>query len=117
VLHFLFAELDTTPGQEKAIMLALDALRESKDAVRRDLTGARRELADLFAADVLDGPGLDGLVQHQQEHFARVSQLLRDFVAMVHEALNPEQRKTLARMIADGTLASVFRGHHHHERY
>ena len=25
VLHFLFAELDTTPGQEKAIMLALEA--------------------------------------------------------------------------------------------
>ncbi len=89
-------------------MLALDALGESKEAVRRDLSGARRELAELFAADVLDGSALDELVQRQRDHFARVAQLLRDFVAMVHEALTPEQRRALARMVADGSLAAVF---------
>jgi Spy/CpxP family protein refolding chaperone len=121
VLHFLFAELDTTPGQEKAIMLALDALREARGAVRKELLAARKDLAELMAADVLDGAALDTLLQRQQEHLGKFAHMLRDFVALVHEALNPAQRKTLAGLVADGSLAALFRGqhrdHHHHESY
>lgn len=119
-LHFLFAELDTTPGQEKAIILALDALREATGAVRKDWTFARRELADIVAGDVLDGVALDALLGRQQEHLGKLSQMLRDFVALVHEALNPVQRKRLAELLADGTLALALAGyqraHHHHHQ-
>lgn len=117
VLHFLFAELDTTPGQEKAIMMALDALREAKEAVRGDLFQAKKDLADIVGSEVLDGAALDALLGRQQEHLGKFSNMLRDFVALVHEALNPAQRQRLAELLADGTVASAFAGYRpHHYR-
>jgi len=111
-LYLIFAELDTTPGQEKAIMLALDALRETKRALREDLIGSRKELARLFAGDGLDQAALAALFSRQEEHLAKSAQLVRDFIAMVHEALTPEQRKKLAQFMVDGSLWYGFGGRH-----
>ncbi|MFT3927617.1 MAG: hypothetical protein QM778_34115 [Myxococcales bacterium] len=113
-LHFLFAELDTTHGQEKAIMTALDALRGAKGALREEVLSARKELAQLFGAESLDAQALEALLGRQQEHLAKSGQLLKDFVALLHETLTPVQRKKLAAFLLDGSLLYGFDHERHH---
>jgi hypothetical protein len=39
---------------------------------------------------------------------------LREFLGTVHEALDPEQRRLFAELLADGTLLLGWSGRRHH---
>src|SRR5205814_2044601 len=58
VLRALFEQLDTTPGQEKAIAAALDELREKGRAVKSEAKDARGDLARAFRGESLDAETL-----------------------------------------------------------
>jgi hypothetical protein len=107
-LHLLFARLDTTPGQEKAIVAGLETLRERMAESRRELEGVSRELALVIGGAVLDQNGLDAVKARMDALFARFSGDLRSLLALVHDALDEGQRRRFAELIHDGSLFQVF---------
>jgi hypothetical protein len=98
-LYRLFEELDTSPGQEKAIRSALDELRQSLAALRPRLKETRHSLAAAFASDAFDADAalhaLDGPLQGASEGRGAVVSA----VAKIHEALDVDQRRRLARFV------------------
>ena len=101
-LRALFARLDTTPGQEKAIRAAFDELRAKSRAVKDDAKGMRGDLASALRGDSLDAETLGTVA------LARTGAVdaLRDAgigaVLKVHEVLDPRQRAILADLLESG---------------
>jgi hypothetical protein len=111
LMHVLFAELDTTPGQEKAILSALEGLRARMGEHRKELDAMSRELSTLVGGAVLDEGGLDAVKARGDALFGRFSADLRDLLARVHDALDDEQRRKFAELINDGSLFYGFCEH------
>jgi hypothetical protein len=103
-LHLLFARLDTTPGQEKAIVAALDTMRERMEGTRRELDALCRELAVVVGGAVLDERSLDEVKARGDALYGRFSAELRELLARVHDALDEGQRRRFAELIRDGSL-------------
>jgi Spy/CpxP family protein refolding chaperone len=97
-----FERLDTTPGQEKAIGQALDTAREQMRGARDELSTARKTLATAIGGDVIDGAALDAALVQQKSLVDKVGQSVTQALLSVHEALDGEQRKQLAELIANG---------------
>jgi Spy/CpxP family protein refolding chaperone len=98
-LRSVFERLETTPGQEKAIVHALDELRENKALVRDEAEHTRSDLARVIASGFVDDTSLD-------ETFARHDRLLAQLrVSMVEalktatEALDDRQRKQVSDLL------------------
>jgi uncharacterized membrane protein len=98
----LFAHLDTTPGQEKAIAQAVGTLREHLEGSRDELRGARKDLAAALGGDVLDTAALEAALGRGQAVTQTFARELSRALADVHGVLDGEQRKQLAELIADG---------------
>lgn len=108
-LHGVLRRLDTGPGQEKVIREALDQLYERARGPGRTLHDTRRDLADAVRGDRVD----EGRVE---EVFARHDGALRELrsaaveaMRVVHETLDPRQRKLFAQMFERG-LPWAFHG-------
>jgi Spy/CpxP family protein refolding chaperone len=108
LLRALFARLDTTPGQEKAIANSLYETGERLRELRGGLRGTKRELAALIGSDVLDVAALEALLGQHQTTFDRARGELVKTIATIHEVLDTEQRRELSELLADGSLGSVF---------
>jgi Spy/CpxP family protein refolding chaperone len=112
LLYGLFRRLDTTPGQEKAIVDLMNGVRERLSEARAELVAARRELAAALGGEVLDPAALEVAFRRGNEQFARLSREVQAALAGVHEALDPEQRQQLAELLADGSLNPRLYGAH-----
>jgi Spy/CpxP family protein refolding chaperone len=112
LLYGLFRRLDTTPGQEKAIVDLMNGVREHLSEARAELVAARRELAAALGGEVLDAAALEAAFRRGNEQFTRLSRDLQTALAGVHEALDPEQRRQLAELLADGSLNPRLYGAH-----
>lgn len=95
-LRSLFERLETTPGQEKAIVGAIDELRENRRVLREEAQQTRDDLARVVASGLVDDAALD-------ETFARHDRLLAQlrvgFVESLKrstEALDERQRKLVS---------------------
>jgi Spy/CpxP family protein refolding chaperone len=111
-IHLVFAQLDCTPGQEKAVLASLDGLRARLANARAELDVIRRELSSLLASDVLDQAAVDAATARQNALFGTLSAELRELLSTLHEVLDPEQRRGLAELLADGSLFQQLRGHY-----
>jgi hypothetical protein len=103
--HFgraLLEHLDTTPGQEKAIQQAVNAVREHLSGTRDELKAVRKDLAAALGGDVLDPAALDTALGRGEAVVQSVARELATALASVHAALDGEQRKRLAELIAEG---------------
>jgi hypothetical protein len=100
-MRWLFEELDTTPGQEKAILKSLDTLRENLSGSRGELDLARKEVAEAIGGDVLEEPVLNAALGRVDGLLAKARSELFQVLTEVHTALDGNQRKALAEMIAD----------------
>ncbi len=96
LLRSLFERLDTTPGQEKAIVSALEELRQNRGALRDEIEQSRGDLARAVRGGLIEDATLE-------EAFARHDRLLAQFrvsfveaVKKAAEALDERQRKVLA---------------------
>lgn len=112
LLYGLFRRLDTTPGQEKAIVELMNGVRDRLGEARGELAAARRELAAALGGEVLEAAALEAAFRRGNEQFARLSRELQAALAGVHEALDPEQRQQLAELLADGSLNPRLYGTH-----
>jgi Spy/CpxP family protein refolding chaperone len=105
-----FERLDTTPGQEKAIGQALDTVREQMRGARDELSAARKSLATAIGGDVIDGAALDAALGQQKSLVDKLGQSVTQALLSVHEALDGEQRKRLAELIAQGPFGGRWGG-------
>jgi hypothetical protein len=101
-LYRVLEELDTSPGQEKAIRTAVAELRGSLGELRPGLDDARRQLATLVRGEHFDGPSLELALEGQARELGKVSPIIAASLARVHDALDPDQRRRLARLIEVG---------------
>jgi Spy/CpxP family protein refolding chaperone len=100
LLRSILERLETTPGQEKAIVAAIDELRDNRDLVREEARQTRDDLARVVSSGLVDDAALE-------ETFARHDRLLAQLrVAFVEslkkttEALDERQRKQVAELLA-----------------
>jgi Spy/CpxP family protein refolding chaperone len=111
MLRGLFLRLDTSPGQEKAIVGALSEARERLSELKHELGGSRRDVAALIASDVLDPAALEELLARQRGVLEQLSQQLARGITTVHEVLDTEQRRELGALLADGSIRHAFRAY------
>ena len=95
-MRSLFERLETTPGQERVIVAAIDELRENRKVVHGELQQTRADIARAVAGGLIE----DGTLE---ETFARhdrlLAQLRVSFVEAVKratEALDERQRKVVS---------------------
>ena len=98
-LYGVFEELDTSPGQEKAIRSALGELRGAITAFRPQLLDARQSIAAALTAEPFDAAALEQSFEGRLAQASSVSSALAAAVAKIHEALDADQRKRLARLV------------------
>lgn len=98
-LRFVFARLQTTPGQEKLIgeevENVLNVLRES----RGELHNVRSAIANAMRSPVFNQEALSELTAKQDAQMEKVRDAIRTSLAKIHEALDDKQRQELAAMI------------------
>jgi hypothetical protein len=109
LLRGLFRRLDTTPGQEKVIVAAIDEMRAAGREARGEIKASRADLAKAMRS-----PGFDEVMMGEMfaRHDAALETLRKAGVgamAKVHEALDEGQRARLADMIEAGP-GGFFRG-------
>lgn len=108
--HFLnaaFERLDTTPGQEKAIVAALDELHDSARATRSKVMASRGEVAAALRDDRFQPERVRAVLARNQEELGSLGDAGTQTLGKIHEALDPEQRKRLARWVESGP-GSIF---------
>lgn len=98
-LYRLFEELDTSPGQEKAIRGAVSELRGTLGGLRPSLAEARSGVAAALASEDFDGAAVERAIERQLGELSRVGGSLAIAIGKVHEALDADQRRRLARLI------------------
>jgi hypothetical protein len=99
----VLARVQATPAQQRAIGAAVDAFRDDiKKLGGGEVRRSRQEIAD-----ALRRPTFDGVVMGEQ--FARHDSIIEGsrkafvgLVARVHDALEPEQRQQLAKLVERG---------------
>lgn len=102
LLRGLFRRLDTTPGQEKVIVAAIEEMRAAGREARGELKTSRADIAKAMRS-----PGFDEVVFG--EMFARHDTALEALrksgvgaMAKIHDALDEKQRERLADLIENG---------------
>jgi Spy/CpxP family protein refolding chaperone len=108
LLRGLFQTLDTTPGQEKVIVAAIDEVREAGQKARGEGRATRADVAKAMRS-----PGFDEVLFG--EMFARHDSTMEEMrkaamgaMAKIHDALDEKQRAKLADLIESGP--GFFRG-------
>lgn len=107
-LRGLFERLETTPGQEKAILAALDRLRDERRQVFDEVRESRSAVARVIESGLVDDAALEETFARHDRLLARVRVSLVEAMKTVAEALDERQRKELASLIAGGRLGSPF---------
>ncbi len=98
----MFRRLDVSPGQEKALIEMVERMRERVDEALPELNEARKQVAAALDGEVLDQPALDAAFARSSELAEKLARELREMIASAHGLLDPEQRRLLAKWLADG---------------
>ncbi len=101
-LYRVFQELDTSPGQEKAIRAAVAELREQMGELRPQVNQARQRVASALLDEHFDGASLEANLQRQSLELGRFGAAVTAALGKIHEALDPDQRRRLARVVESG---------------
>ena len=101
-LRWLFERMDTSPGQERVIAEAADALRGTMSGWRDDAERMRSDVGRSIRGETFDAAALEEAFARAEARLATMRETLRGQAARVHEALDPRQRAELADMLAAG---------------
>jgi len=112
--YWAFRRLDTSPGQEKVIRTALSEAREVLRDFRKSNQGAKQELGPILEAEQLDERALESWLGARESSFQELKPRLLDIAKRIHDVLDPEQRRKVARWV---TNHHGFRHHYHGHHY
>jgi Spy/CpxP family protein refolding chaperone len=104
LLRGLFLQLETTPGQENAIVAALEQAFERLRGLKGELLGTRRELGALLGSETLDRAALEALLGRQRSQLDGASTELVRTLERIHDVLDDSQRRELGALIAEGSF-------------
>ncbi len=102
VLRRLFERLDTTPGQEKVVVGAIDEAQRKAWAAREAFFSSRLDVAKAMRAETFDSASLNEVFEKQQAAVDDLKKSVREGLQAIHEAMTPEQRTQLADLIEFG---------------
>jgi Spy/CpxP family protein refolding chaperone len=102
-LRWLFERLETTPGQEKAIVQALEELRENRAALHEEIEQSRGDLARAVRAGLIDDATLEESFARHDRLLARLRVSFVEATKKAAEALDENQRKVLADLLEGGS--------------
>jgi hypothetical protein len=95
-LRSFFERLDTTPGQERVILAALDEIRENRKVVRDEMKQTRADLARAIEGGLIEDTTLDDAYARHDRLVAQLRVGFTEALKKVVEALDEPQRKELA---------------------
>ena len=101
-LRWLFERMDTSPGQERVIAEAADALRGTMHGWHDDAERMRSDVARSIRGEAFDAAALEEAFARAEARLGTVRETLRGQAARVHEALDARQRAELADLLASG---------------
>ncbi|RKH45991.1 periplasmic heavy metal sensor [Corallococcus sicarius] len=101
-LRWLFERLETSPGQEKVIVKAVEDAREAFAKVRDQWGPSRTALGTSMRGEHFDGAVLRELFSRHDVALETLRNAVQDGLSSVHEALDPRQRRELADIIEHG---------------
>jgi hypothetical protein len=101
-LRSLFERLETTPGQEKVIVAALDELRENRKVVRGELEQTRGDIARAVAGGLIEDGVLEETFARHDRLFAQLRVSFVEAMRKITEALDERQRKQVASVLEGG---------------
>ena len=110
LLRMLSERLDATPAQEKVVAEALREIREAFMKHRGELSGSRADIAKAVRAEGFDEVLFGELFARQDLAIEDLRKTTMGAIGKVHEALEPEQRERLARIIEGGSFRGMGRG-------
>jgi hypothetical protein len=101
-LRSVFERLETTPGQARVIMAALDELRENRRDLREELRQARADIARAIQGGLIEDNTLEEAFARQDRLLARIRVGFTEALKKVVETLDEPQRKQLASWLEGG---------------
>jgi Spy/CpxP family protein refolding chaperone len=101
-LRGIFEHLETTPGQEKEIKAVIDEVMEAASRLKTDLHGTRGDVGKAFRGDDFNEELMATLLTRHDERIDELRKTIVGGLARIHAALDPDQRKVLARFIENG---------------
>jgi hypothetical protein len=102
ILRGLFERLETTPGQEKAIVSAVDELREAMGSAKGEMKGTRKDFADAFRRGPIDEAAVADIFVRHDTIISDTRRKVVEAVGKIHEALDEQQRGHLADILERG---------------
>lgn len=102
LLHATLARIDASPAQERAIIGQLDQLADRLHGARRDLRGARGDLAAAVRGPVLDDAALGAVLGRADASVADARAAMIDTLRAIHGLLDEHQRAQLADLVEHG---------------
>src|SRR5262249_10407102 len=112
-MYSVFERLGTTPAQEKAILGAIDGLRERARNVASDVRGARKDVASAIRGDSFDETTFASLFDGHLDAVGTLRDEFAKVAALIHETLTDAQRRRLAELIESGPRWGHHRGRGH----
>jgi hypothetical protein len=105
MLRWLFERLDTTHGQEKVILEAVEEIRKPWATLKEELHGGVSAISEAFTGESFDHEKIAHQWVEQDKAMEQARVALTTGLSRVHEVLNADQRRTLADL-----LGSIRRG-------
>ena len=99
MLRRLFERLDTTPGQEKVILEAVEQVEMNGRAAKDTFLEGRVDLGRAMRAEHFDTAGVNEAFEKQQASVDALRKAVLGNLQKIHEALTPEQRLAAPRRL------------------
>lgn len=99
MIRWLFERLDTTPGQEKAILAALDDLRSQGHKAKTAVHATRPRIAGALRGELFDEAVIRQVFVDHDVALEGLREAAITAFAKIHDALDERQRKQLAGLV------------------
>ena len=99
-LRGLFERLETTPGQEKVILKAVEDVKQAVRDSRGEVDKTREDVQRAMSTDSFDESAIAAAFIRQDDEISKVRKAVVGALAEVHGALDESQRRTLADILA-----------------
>ena len=104
-LRGLFYRLQTTPGQEKEIVSAVEDLMTNWKKMRGEVKGWKDEVSASLTGEKLDEGRLQQLFERQRGEMEPIQAAFARTLSRIHEVLDSQQRKQFAELVSAGPWA------------